>query len=472
VVPVTGFFNIKIPLDFKRLFLQSNRILLARENRFLYPVHNMLPQWVIEKKRDGGELSGEEIAFFIEGFSAGTIPDYQMSALAMAICLRGMNPGETAALTSEMMRSGDIIDPADLPGIKADKHSTGGIGDKTSLILAPLAAACGLTVPMVSGRSLGITGGTLDKLESIPGFRTDRSGQAFFQTLETVGCSIIGQTAELVPADKKLYALRDVTGTVPSIPLITASIMSKKLAEGIDTLVLDVKWGKGAFMKSIEDARALAQSMVDVGIHMGKKVRALITDMNAPLGRAAGNALEVQECLEVLSGAGPDDLRELTVELTAHMLEASGVVPDLGKAKEKCFQTLENGGAMRKFEAMVAAQGGSTDWKFAEAEIQEPVPAPADGVVTAVDAGRIGKACLMLGAGRRKTDDTIDPAVGIAQMKKPGESVKKGDPLCVIFSNDRKKMDEALPMVGTAFEVGVACELKLLINEVIEGEGL
>lgn len=430
----------------------------------------MLPQWIIENKRDGKELSAEEIAFFIEGFTEGAIPDYQMAAFAMAVFFQGMTPAETAALTTEMMRSGDVIDPASLPGIKADKHSTGGIGDKTSLILAPLAAACGLTVPMISGRGLGITGGTLDKLEAIPGYRTDLSGKEFFQCLEKCGCVITGQTAELAPADKKLYALRDVTGTVPSIPLITASIMSKKLAEGIDALVLDVKWGKGAFMKSIEDARELAQSMVDVGTQMGKKVRAVITNMNAPLGRAAGNALEVQECLEVLNGGGPDDLRELTVELTAHMLELSGVFPTLGKAKEKCFQTLENGTALKKIKAMVAAQGGSTDWMFAEAQIQEPIPAPADGVVTAVDAERIGKACLILGAGRQKTDDAIDPAVGIAQMKKPGESVKQGEPLAVVFSKDRKKTDEAFPMIGKAFELGAGYEPVPLIADVIEGE--
>jgi len=293
----------------------------------------MLPQWILEKKRDGSELSKEEIHFLIEGFTNGSIPDYQMAAFAMAVYFKGMTPRETAALTLEMMNSGDVIDPASLPGIKADKHSTGGIGDKISLILAPLAAACGLTVPMISGRGLGITGGTLNKLEAIPGYRTDLSKEDFFQTLEKVGCSIIGQTAQLAPADKKLYALRDVTGTVPSIPLITASIMSKKLAEGIDALVLDVKWGKGAFMKTQKQARELAQTMVDVGTQMNKKVRAIITDMNTPLGRTAGNALEVQECLEVLNGGGPDDLRELTIELTAHMLELSGKVPNLGKRR-------------------------------------------------------------------------------------------------------------------------------------------
>ncbi len=431
----------------------------------------MLPQWIIERKREGNELSSEEIHFLIDGFTRGSIPDYQMSAFAMAVFFRGMTAAETAALTLAMMNSGDVIDPASLPGITADKHSTGGIGDKTSLILAPLAAACGLTVPMISGRGLGITGGTLDKLESIPGYRTDLSEQQFFQTLEKCGCSIIGQTARLAPADKKLYALRDVTGTVPSIPLITASIMSKKLAEGIDTLVLDVKWGRGAFMKTIQEARQLAQSMVDVGRAMGKNVRALITDMNAPLGRAAGNALEVQECLDVLRGGGPDDLRELTVELTAHMLELSNV----RKTREEIFQCLENGAALKKFEAMVAAQGGSTDWVFAEAAIREPLPAPAGGIVTAVDAELIGRACLMLGAGRQKTDDTVDHAVGIAHMKKPGEAVQKGEPLAVVFSNDRKKLDDVLLMIacpegprgGTAFQLGASFEPSPLVCGVV-----
>jgi pyrimidine-nucleoside phosphorylase len=423
----------------------------------------MLPQWIIEKKRDGGELSGEEIQFLISGYTAGTIPEYQMAAFAMAVYFKGMTLRETAALTFAMMNSGKTIDPAALPGIKADKHSTGGIGDKTSIILAPLAAACGLTVPMISGRGLGITGGTLDKLESIPGFRTDLSEQAFFQTLEKTGCAMIGQTAELVPADKKLYALRDVTGTVPSIPLITASIMSKKLAEGIDALVLDVKWGKGAFMKGIEPARELAQAMVDVGQRMGKKVRALITDMNTPLGRAAGNALEVQECLDVLRGGGPGDLRELTVELVFHMLDLSNV----RKTRAEIFQTLDSGAALKKFEAMVAAQGGSVDWKFAGASIQQPLRAPAGGIVTGVDAERIGRGVLLLGAGRRQTGDTIDPAVGIAQMKKPGETVKKGEPLAMIFSNDRKKLEESLPMFGNAFTVGGSYTPPPLVFEII-----
>jgi len=427
----------------------------------------MLTQWIIEKKRDGNELSDEEIRFLIKGFTEGSIPDYQMASFAMAVYFEGMTSRETVALTLEMMNSGDVIDPAQLPGIKADKHSTGGIGDKTSLILAPLAAACGLTVPMISGRGLGLTGGTLDKLESIPGYRTDLSEKEFFQTLEKCGCAITGQTAQFAPADKKLYALRDVTGTVPSIPLITASIMSKKLAEGIDTLVLDVKWGKGAFMKTIGQARELAQALVEVGTHMGKKVRAVITDMNAPLGRSVGNALEVQECLEVLKGGGSADLRDLTVELTAHMLELSGVFLDLGKAREKVSQCLGNGVAMKKFKAMAATQGGSTDWVFPKAKIQQPLLAPTDGIVVAVDAELIGKACLILGAGRKKTDNTIDRAVGIGQMKKPGEAVKKGEPLAVIFSNDRKNMDEAFPLVGSAFELGTAFEPSPLICEII-----
>ena len=285
----------------------------------------MLPQWIIEKKRDGAELGSEEIRDFINGYTRGDIPDYQMSALAMAIYFTGMTARETADLTVAMMESGKVIDPARLPGTKVDKHSTGGIGDKISIPLAPLVAACGATVPMISGRGLGITGGTLDKLESIPGYRVGLSEEEFIHTLETCGCSMIGQTAEIAPADKKLYALRDVTATVPSIPLIVSSILSKKLAEGIDALVLDVKCGSGAFMKNIENARQLAQALVDTGTAMGKKVVALITNMDQPLGRTVGNALEIQEALDILEGKGPDDVRSLTIELASRMLTAAGV---------------------------------------------------------------------------------------------------------------------------------------------------
>lgn len=423
----------------------------------------MLPQWIIEKKRDGKELSDRELHFLIQGYTKGEIPDYQLAAFAMAVFFKGMSARETAALTQEMMNSGDVIDPARLPGITADKHSTGGIGDKTSIILAPLAATCGLTVPMISGRGLGITGGTLDKLESIPGYRTDLSESEFFHCLDTAGCSIIGQTAQLAPADKKLYALRDVTGTVPSIPLITASIMSKKMAEGIDSLVLDVKWGNGAFMKTIEQARELAHAMVEVGSHMGKRVRALITEMNTPLGRAVGNALEIQECLDVLNGGGPEDLRQLTVDLTAHMLDLSGI----GKTNKDIYTCLQNGTARLKFDAMVTAQGGKNPGQLPRADHCEPLAARADGIITAVHAESIGKGCLLLGAGRQKTDDTIDHAVGINRIKKPGEFVKKGEPLAVIYSNDAGKKAAALPWFEKSFEMSDAFEPSSAAYEII-----
>ncbi|MCK4564634.1 MAG: thymidine phosphorylase, partial [Verrucomicrobia bacterium] len=331
----------------------------------------MIPQWIIEKKRDGIELGTKEIRAFIAGYTDGSIPDYQMSALAMAIYFNGMNARETADLTVAMMESGSVIDPARIPGVKVDKHSTGGIGDKISIPLAPLVASCGATVPMISGRGLGITGGTLDKLESITGYRVGLSETEFFQTLQTCGCSMIGQTAEIAPADKKLYALRDVTATVPSIPLIVSSIMSKKMAEGIDALVLDVKCGSGAFMGNIKDARKLARALVDTGTAMGKKVVALITDMNQPLGRTVGNALEIQESLDILNDTGPADTRLLTLELAKHMLIV-GRVPSPGGAAAK----LQDGSALSTFRQMVACHGGDLDAKLPIAKNQAPLPSP------------------------------------------------------------------------------------------------
>jgi pyrimidine-nucleoside phosphorylase len=407
----------------------------------------MLPQWIIEKKRDGAELGTEEIRAFIAGYTAGSIPDYQMSALAMAIYFRGMTPRETADLTVAMMESGKVIDPARLPGTKVDKHSTGGIGDKISIPLAPLAAACGATVPMISGRGLGITGGTLDKLEAIPGYRTGLSETEFFQTLETCGCSMIGQTAEIAPADKKLYALRDVTATVPSIPLIVSSIMSKKLAEGIDALVLDVKCGSGAFMKSLIEARQLAQGLVDVGRAMGKKVVALITDMNQPLGRTVGNALEIQESLDILNGNGPEDVRFLTFELAKHMLAVAGIT-DPGISEK-----LQNGSALSTFRQMVACHGGDLTAGLPNAGNQIPLPAQKSGYVSKADAEAIGRVSLLLGAGRAKTSDSIDPAVGISDLKKIGEHVEAGEPLCVVHSNGHENETELFQTLEAAFEI-------------------
>ena len=424
----------------------------------------MIPQWIIEKKRDGAELDTKEIRAFIEGYTDGSIPDYQMSALAMAIYFKGMTAREPADLTVAMMESGKIIDPDQLPGAKVDKHSTGGIGDKISIPLAPLVASCGATVPMISGRGLGITGGTLDKLESIAGYRTDLSEAEFFQTLETCGCSMIGQTAEIAPADKKLYALRDVTATVPSIPLIVSSIMSKKMAEGIDALVLDVKCGSGAFMKSLKEARQLAQALVDTGRSMGKKVVALITDMNQPLGRTVGNALEIQESLDILNGTGPADTRFLTLELAKHMLIV-GRVPSPGGAAAK----LQDGSALSTFRQMVACHGGDLDAKLPIAETQIPLPAPKSGYISKADADAIGRASLLLGAGRAKTTDSIDPAVGISDLKKIGESIATGEPLCTIHSNGREDEAALFKTLEPAFEISNdPVEAPPLILEIIE----
>ncbi len=361
----------------------------------------MVPQWLIEKKRDGNVLSDAEIRAFIVGYTDGSIPDYQMAAMAMAILFTGMTAEEIAVMTDAMMRSGDLVSFEGWPKPTADKHSTGGIGDKLSLMIAPLAASAGLAVPMISGRGLGITGGTLDKLESIPGYDSRLSIDEFKRVINVAGCSIIGQTGRLAPADKKLYALRDVTGTVPSIPLITASIMSKKLAEGAETLVFDVKCGRAAFMKTRSDAEALAESLVRVGRSLGRKTGALITNMDQPLGRTAGNALEVIEAIETLKGAGPSDTRLLTLELTALMTTLSGVHPDMESARECLNTLLDNGAALECFRQMVEEQKGDCgvidDYgRFAQAGVIVEVEAPASGFVQSVDAEVIGRIVLQL----------------------------------------------------------------------------
>ena len=412
----------------------------------------MLPQWIIEKKRDGGELETRELRDFIAGYTNDSIPDYQMAALAMAIYFNGMTPRETADLTVAMMESGKVINPDQITGIKVDKHSTGGIGDKISIPLAPLVAACGATVPMISGRGLGITGGTLDKLESISGYRVGLNENEFFQTLQKVGCSMIGQTAEIAPADKKLYALRDVTATVPSIPLIVSSIMSKKMAEGIDALVLDVKCGSGAFMKNINDARALAKGLVDTGIAMGRKVTALITDMNQPLGHTVGNALEIQESLDLLNGKGPDDVKKLTIELAKRMLTVAEV-PDLAGECTDPAQHLKNGMALQKFKQMIDCHGGDLNAGLPKAENQITLPASKSGIISKCDAENIGRASLLLGAGRAKTTDTIDHAVGISNLKKIGERVEKDEPLGIIHSNGHEDKTELFRLLETAFTI-------------------
>ncbi len=415
------------------------------------------PQDIIIKKRNGGALSREEIEFFACGVVDGSFADYQATALLMAIFWRGMTPQETAWLTDAMMRSGEIIDLRDLSGAKVDKHSTGGVGDKVSLILAPLAAACGLKVPMMSGRGLGHTGGTLDKLESIPGFKVQLSVPEFRSILQQVGTAMIGQTPQVVPADRKLYSLRDVTGTVECIPLICASIMSKKLAEGIDSLVLDVKFGRGAFMKKKDDALTLARAMVETGRAAGKPVRALLTCMDQPLGRAAGHTTEVIESIECLKGRGPADLMEVTLALTGHMLVLGGVAKDLADAQKQMDRAIASGAALDKFRAMCTAQNGDArvvaDYSIlptAKKQIAVTAPADARGYVSAVDALKCGHAIMALGGGRAAVTDKIDHAVGIADLIKIGEPAAPGTRLCTLHVNDDAKTARAEALLREA----------------------
>ncbi len=396
---------------------------------------------LIRKKRDGGELSCDEIWFLVGGIASGEVPNYQWSALTMAILWRGMTPHETAALVEAMLHSGTVLDLSDIPGPKVDKHSTGGVGDKTSLILAPIAAACGVTVPMVSGRGLGHTGGTLDKLESIPGFRVDLDLASYRRVARECGMVLIGQTAEIAPADRVLYALRDATATVESIPLITASILSKKLAEGIDALVLDVKTGDGAFMAKREDARALAESMTRIGRELGKPVQALITSMDAPLGRAVGNALEVWESIECLKGNGPADLMEVSLELAAEMLLLGGVAEDHEAALEACRRSIDDGSALERFRRVVAAQGGDPRvcddprGVLPKAAQVEPFRAAGSGFIESIKAWPVGQASMLLGAGRARVDSAIDPAAGIVFAKTVGDEVREGDVIAEIHVN-------------------------------------
>lgn len=421
----------------------------------------MIPQWVIEKKRDGGVLDDAEIRAFIDGFTAGRIPDYQMSALAMAIYFKGMDERETATLTDAMMRSGDLIDFSGWPRPTADKHSTGGIGDKLSLMIAPLAAAAGLAVPMISGRGLGITGGTLDKLESIPGYDTRLSIDRFRAVIDSVGCSIIGQTERLAPADKRLYALRDVTGTVPCIPLITASIMSKKLAEGAETLVFDVKCGRAAFMQTRAQAQLLAESLTRVGRALGRKTAALITAMDRPLGRSAGNAVEVREAVETLKGAGPDDTRALTIALTAAMTVTAGIHPDYTTAQAQLTALLDAGTALDIFRRMVVAQGGDPRFIDDPQALPQPtccveVRAPRPGYVHDVDAREIGKIVLQLGGGRTSVTDAIDFSAGVDGLVQQGEYVEKGGVLMRLCARDAQRMDAVRARAQAAVQIADA----------------
>ena len=416
---------------------------------------------VITRKRDGRVLSREEIETFVTGVTAASIPDYQASALLMAIVLRGMTHEETAWLTDAMARSGERIDLSDIPGVKVGKHSTGGVGDKVSIVLAPLAAACGVIVPKMSGRGLGHTGGTLDKLESIPGYRIDLSVAEFKRVLREVGTSIIGQTAALAPADKKLYALRDVTGTVESIPLISSSIMSKKMAEGSSALLLDVKCGDGAFMRDRDGAQALAESMVAIGRHAGVRTEAIITDMDAPLGAAVGHSLEIIESIDTLRGAGPADLTAVVVHLASRMLALAGIESDAAAAAVRVDNALSSGRALETFARMIEHQGGDPrvvdDYSLLPATAERrPLTASRSGFVTRLGAQGIGRAANALGAGRRQVEDSIDHAVGIVALVKPGDAVREGQPLLELHHRNGRGLDAAL----------AACREAIVIDDV------
>ncbi len=413
---------------------------------------------VIRRKRDGEELSRNEIEGLVSAYTNGKIPDYQVSAWLMAVVLKGMTRPETAALTDAMLHSGDVLDLSSLPAKKVDKHSTGGVGDKTSLVLAPLAAAAGIVVPMISGRGLGHTGGTLDKLEAIPGFNVNLSVAEFRHVLEKCGCAMIGQTAEIAPADRKLYALRDVTGTVESPYLICASIMSKKLAEGIDALVLDVKTGSGAFMKSEKDAAFLAELMVETGVRMGTKVVALITDMDQPLGNKIGNALEVVEVVEVLRGGGPEDLRELCLELAGWMLHLGGAAKTVAEGKDKSSKLISSGKALENFRQMVQLQGGDArvidDTKrLPQARHTAQVLSARAGYIASMHCEQIGTACVILGGGRERKEDSVDPAVGIVLHKKVGDRVAAGEPLATIHYNSETQAARARQLIEASYAV-------------------
>jgi|SRR5579864_162633 len=414
---------------------------------------------IIRKKRDGHPLDHLEIDWMVEGIANGEVADYQWSALLMAIVWRGMNDAETAALTDAMKRSGTVVDLSAIAGSKIDKHSTGGVGDKTTLVLAPIAAAAGVTVPMVSGRGLGHTGGTLDKLESIPGFRADLDLDRYKAVLNECGLVLIGQTAEIAPADKTLYALRDATATVESIPLIAASIMSKKLAEGIDGLVLDVKTGNGAFMERLDDSRKLAQTMCAIGRGLNKRVVALITRMDQPLGQAVGNAVEVAESIACLRGEGPADLVGLSVELAAEMIVLGEMASSLEEARHWCRRTIEDGTALERFRRLLSAQGGDPRIVDDSHRLPQPkrrldLPSPRTGVVLAVAARPIGQATMLLGAGRARVDSPIDHAVGVILHKKVGDRVAGGEALCTVLVNDERHLEPALSMILKAYTIG------------------
>lgn len=433
---------------------------------------------LIRKKRDGQELSRLDIEALVRGYTNGEIPDYQAAAWLMGAVIRGLTRAETAALTEAMLRSGEVLDLSEFPAHKVDKHSTGGVGDKTSLVLAPVAAVGGLVVPMISGRGLGHTGGTLDKLESIPGFNVNLSVPEFRRVLRVCGCAMIGQTAEIAPADRKLYALRDVTGTVESPYLICASIMSKKLAEGIDGLVLDVKTGSGAFMKKEEDAAFLAELMVETGERMGKRVVALITDMDQPLGNCVGNSLEVAEALDVLRGCAPQDLRELCLELAGWMFHVADASVTVAQGRSLAEKLIKSGKALERFRHMVELQGGDArviddPGRLPRASRTMDVPSPSNGYVTAIACEAVGTACVILGGGREKKEDSVDPAVGFILHKKVGDRVRTGDPLVTIHYNSESRAQHAKRMIEPSYQISEAAPAKArrLVHRVIPRSG-
>ncbi len=430
---------------------------------------------LIMKKRNGGALSTEEIRFMIKGFTAGEIPDYQMSAMMMAIYFQGMNEDETLALTMEMAKSGDMLDLSDINGIKVDKHSTGGVGDKTSLALTPMVAALGVPVAKMSGRGLGHTGGTIDKLESFTGFSTEISEQQFKDNVNKIGIAIMGQTAELAPADKKLYALRDVTATVDNMSLIASSIMSKKLAAGADAIVLDVKTGSGAFMKKEEDSFALAREMVRLGKGAGRDTVAIVSDMDQPLGFAVGNALEVREAIDTLNGRGPKDFEELCLTLGSYMALAAGKAQSVDEARKKLIGCIEDGSALKKLAEFVAAQGGDSKLvyhpeRLPQASIIEEIPSPSDGYIQKIVCDEIGICSLILGGGRETKESSIDLSVGLVLHKKVGDAVKKGESLATIHANDSEKLAAAKARFLAAYTINdTPVTKKPLIKGIVNG---
>jgi pyrimidine-nucleoside phosphorylase len=401
---------------------------------------------IIHKKKDGYTLTEGEINFVVKGVTDGSLPDYQITALLMAICLKGMNPKETTALTLAMANSGDRLDLSSLPGIKVDKHSTGGVGDKTTLVVAPMAAAAGVTIAKMSGRGLGHTGGTVDKLEAIPGFNTALSMEDFFTTVRRCGICLAGQSMSLAPADKKIYALRDATATIESIPLIAASIMSKKIAAGADCILLDVKAGSGSFMKTPEEARKLAKAMVEIGEGAGRKVSALITDMSVPLGHGIGNIIEIKEAIEVLKGSGPADLYHVCIELAAHLLQLAEK-GDITHCRKLAEETITSGKALEKFAEVVAAQGGDPSYinnphSFPQTQTIRNITAPRTGYIASMDTEGIGITAMMLGAGREKAEDTIDYGAGIIIHAKTADRIEKGQPLATLYTSSNEKASE------------------------------